>query len=432
MPVIRKASQLFSMWFTTILVRKEIILESLGPISLTVIARRGVMPSTLMANGVMVFVIFFSDNVLFWFEHYHVDGLRCDAIHMVYDNGAVHFWELAATKVKMLETRLGRPLHLIAESDLNSPKVIKSPEDGGYGFSAQWLDDFHHALYVFLNKDDKDRYYDFGTIQQLAKSFTEGFVHSGEYVKFRKRKHGASSAGVSGDRFIVFNQNHDQIGNRVGGERLCMLVNHERVKLAAAAILFSPYIPMLFMGEEYADNTPFFYFVSHSDPALIKAVREGRKEEFKDFGFDKEPPDAQDENTFLSSKIRWEKRGEHRHRIILDWHRHLIEMRKGLPVLKNFSKENVYVETIGEEGLALYRSTVDKKTIMVCLFNFSEQEMVYQPSREFDGASKVLDSKDEQWMVAEENEIAGHALTLTGNKIYVLPLSMVVYKIEKD
>ncbi|MBD0377325.1 MAG: malto-oligosyltrehalose trehalohydrolase, partial [Flavisolibacter sp.] len=287
---------------------------------------------------------YFSDNALYWFEHFHIDGLRCDAIHMVFDNGAVHFWELTHHKVKEWEEKLGRPFYLIAESDLNSPKVIKTPEAGGYGFTAQWLDDFHHALYVLLNKEDKERYYDFGRMEQLAKAYTDGFVLSGEWVKFRKRKYGTSSAGMPGNKFIVFTLNHDQVGNRVKGERLCMLVNFERAKLAAAAIMLSPYIPMLFMGEEYGDDTPFYYFVSHSDPALVEAVRKGRKEEFKDFGFDVEPPDPQDEKTFNDSKINWDKRKEGRHKILLQWHEELIRLRKTLSVLKNFEKKDIQVQ----------------------------------------------------------------------------------------
>ncbi|HEY1021688.1 MAG TPA: alpha-amylase family glycosyl hydrolase, partial [Flavisolibacter sp.] len=157
---------------------------------------------------------YFSVNALYWFEQFHIDGLRCDAVHTVFDNGAVHFWQLTSEKVAALEQKLGRTLHLVAESDLNSPKVIKSPKEGGYGFDGQWLDDFHHALYVKLNPADKDRYYDFGTMAQVVKAYNEGFVHSGEWVKFRKRKHGASSKGIPGNRFVAFNLNHDQVGNR--------------------------------------------------------------------------------------------------------------------------------------------------------------------------------------------------------------------------
>lgn len=342
---------------------------------------------------------FFSDNALYWFQYFHMDGLRCDAIHAVYDNGAVHFWELLYNKVKALEKSLGRPLHLVAESDLNSPKVVKTPEAGGYGFGAQWLDDFHHALYVLIDKKGRDRYIDFGTVEQLAKGYKEGFVHSGEWVKFRKRRHGASSAGIPGNQFIVFNLNHDQVGNRVDGARLCALVNNNRLKVAAAAILLAPYIPLLFMGEEYADQTPFYYFVSHSDPALIEAVRKGRKEEFKDYGFDVDPPDPQAVETFLDSKLHWKKRYHNEHRVILEWHGELIRLRKDLPVLRNWDKKDVKVEPLGENGFVLIRQTPDAAHRLVCLFNLSDDPIEYHFPLYIRRAYKILDSRDPRWVL---------------------------------
>lgn len=359
---------------------------------------------------------FFSDNPLYWFEHFHIDGLRIDAIHMVYDMGAVHFWQLTSDKVKQLEKKLQRPLYLVAESDLNSPRVTQPPEMNGYGFTAQWLDDFHHALYVLLDPEGKKRYIDFGAMQQLAKAYTDGFVHSGEFVKFRKKKFGVSSAGVPGDRFVVFNLNHDQVGNRVGGERLCMLVDHEKVKLAAAAIMLAPYVPMLFMGEEYADDTPFFYFVSHSDKKLIASVQEGRKEEFKDFGYTT-PPDPQAEKTFLDSKLRWEKRDEPQHRIILDWHRELIRLRQTNAVLQNFNKKDIQAQALGEEGLVLLRQTANEKERMICLFNFSAKELLYRLPDWFPSGKKILDSKGASF---PEKVTAGRQLIL-------LPFAVVVY-----
>ncbi len=191
-----------------------------------------------------------------------------------------------------------------------SPKSGASAKCWGcWGFDGQWLDDFHHSLYVLLDEQGRDRYEDFGLIQQLAKAYTDGFVHSGEYVKFRKRKHGASSAGLSGEKFVVFNQNHDQVGNRVGGERLSMLVDQERQKIAAAAHDFVA-LPThaFFMGEEYAADTPFFYFVSHSDEELIRKVVEGRREEFANYHWEQDPPNPQAESTFQQSKLQWDQR----------------------------------------------------------------------------------------------------------------------------
>lgn len=372
---------------------------------------------------------FFSDNAVHWFENYHLDGLRCDAIHAVYDNSAVHFWELLSLKIEAKEKELQRPFYLIAESDLNSPKVVKTKDEGGYGFTAQWLDDFHHALYVFLNEEDKERYYDFTSLQQVAKAYKDGFVHSGQWVKFRKRKHGASSAAISGDRFIVFNQNHDQVGNRIYGERLCMMVDLNRVKLAAAAMLLSPYIPMLFMGEEYADRSPFFYFVSHSDQALVEAVRKGRKEEFKDYGFTADPPDPQAEETFTGSKLQWQKRAEGQHKVVLQWHQQLIQCRRESLALKNFRKENVQVQVLGEQGLCLTRESEKGEERLFCLFNFSNATLPYTIPPEMNGAEKYLDSNGPQWCTENSTRPVLQQNVSGSDRFSIEPYSVVVYRL---
>ena len=372
---------------------------------------------------------YFCTNALYWLEHFHIDGLRLDAIHAIFDFGAVHFFEQLHDQVGQLQQKLGKTFHLIAESDLNSPRVIKSPAEGGFGFDAQWLDDFHHALYKVLNKEDQERYYDFGAMKQLLKAYTDGFVHSGdEWVRFRKRRFGASSSGVEGNRFIVFNQNHDQIGNRVLGERLSVLVNFEKLKLAAAALLLAPYIPMLFMGEEYGEDTPFYYFVSHSDSGLIEMVRKGRKEEFKDFGFTSDPPDAQSVQTFNDSKVHWEKRGEGSHKIILQWYKKLIRLRQTLAVLRNFQKKDIQAKMIGEDGFSLLRQTADGKEKMLCVFNLSEKAISYPVSSGMEKGEKILDSKEAAWMEEPEAKKGVLALKIEkGDSLCLAPLSVVVY-----
>ena len=356
---------------------------------------------------------FFADTITHWIENYHIDGLRCDAIHTVFDNGAVHFWELAVERVNKMQKKFGRNYYLIAESDLNSPKVIKPVESGGYGFDAQWLDDFHHALYKIINPSDTERYYDFGSIEQLCKAYKEGFVHSGEWVKFRKRKYGASSAGISGEKFVVFNGNHDQAGNRAGGERLSMLVNTARLKVAAAALLLAPYIPLLFMGEEYGDDTPFYYFVSHSEEHLIEAVRNGRKEEFEEFGFGEEVPDPQDEQTFTRSGIHWEKRNTAHYKDVLDWHTLLLKLRSDLPALRNFNKNDLSANVINEQAMELIRTSIDKREKLVCLFNFSDREVIYESAIE---GLKILDSTDK------------HPERIVAGAVCLSPESVVVYR----
>ncbi len=377
---------------------------------------------------------YFSDNALFLLEEYHLDGLRLDAIHMAFDTGAVHFWEYTNLKVQQLSQKLGRPLHMVAESDLNSPRVINAPELGGYGFKAQWLDDFHHALYVLLDQKGKDRYKDFGKLEQLAKAYTDGFVHSGDYVSFRKRKYGASSAGIPGNKFVIFNLNHDQVGNRVKGERLCVLVNQERLKIAAAAILLAPYVPLLFMGEEYADEAPFYYFVSHSDPDLIKAVQKGRKEEFSDFGFEVEPPDPQEEKTFQDSKLDWSKRNKGQHKQILDWHRFLIQLRKSEPILKNYVKNDVRVEVIQQAGFVLHRQAPGGNQHLFCLFNLTEEGITYTFPNWAHQWIKVLDSKEPHWMDSKD-VVPDYQLPTqiaSASSLTLPPLSVTVYKGIED
>lgn len=368
---------------------------------------------------------YFANNALYWFKHFHLDGLRLDAVHMVFDNGAVHFWQYLNEKVKMLEQEVGRKLHMIAESDLNSPKIIDSTEGNGYGFTGQWLDDFHHALYVMLDRKGKERYYDFGSIHQLAKACKDGFVHSGEYVKFRKRKHGASSAGINGSKFVVFNLNHDQIGNRPDGKRLCLLVTDDALKVAAAAIMLSPYIPMLFMGEEYADRSPFYYFVSHSDKQLIEAVRNGRKEEFKEYG-DFEPPDAQSEKTFNESKLDWSKRELKEHRIILEWHKKLISLRKEIPTLTNFNKNDLTVHVEQDSGLLMLRHDGNEQHYLVVAMNFSSEPLSFTLPSFKSNWNKLLDSNEAQFVLNGHKRILPHRLE-AGAKLQLEGMSVGVY-----
>jgi maltooligosyltrehalose trehalohydrolase len=374
---------------------------------------------------------YFSGNPVYWFSKFHIDGLRLDAIHAVFDTSAEHFWELCHRRIKVLERQVARPLYMIAESDFNSPKVVTPVEEGGVGFDAQWLDDFHHALYVLLDKHGKKRYEDFGTIEQLEKAFNEGFVMSGNYVKFRKRRYGASSSGIPPNRFFAFTMNHDQVGNRVHAERLCALIDFERLKLAAAAVLLSPYIPMLFMGEEYADESPFFYFISHEDPELINAVREGRKKEFSAFASEGEPPDAYALETFHASKLQWEKRNQGKHAIIRAWHKKLITMRRDYAAMRSYTRKDSHASVIGKKGLLLHRKNNDEH--ILCFLNFGEEEYIYPAATYTSQWRKVLDSRDDQWCMTENSNSGNHPEQLqAGEVIRVHPVSVVVYSSSPD
>ncbi len=246
---------------------------------------------------------FFMENALYWVEDCHIDALRLDAVHAILDFSARPFLEELARTVHRAAERLNRRIYCIAESALNDTRIIRPRELGGFALDAQWNDDFHHALHALLTGEQTGYYQDFGRLHQLARAWRRGFVYDGQYSGYRQRAHGNSSRNIPAQQLVVFAQNHDQIGNRMLGERLSRLVSFEDLKLAAGLVLLSPFIPLLFMGEEYGETAPFQYFIDHSDPELVNAVREGRRREFAAFGWEEEPPDPQDEATFLRSKL---------------------------------------------------------------------------------------------------------------------------------
>ncbi len=253
---------------------------------------------------------FFADNALMWLRDYHFDGLRLDAVHAYFDKSAIHFLEYLSSEVDALASQLGRHLVLIAESDLNDPRVVTSREMGGFGCDAQWSDDFHHALHSVITGERDGYYKDFGSFEQLAKAFKNAFVYDGIYAEDRGRIHGRTPVGLSGHHFLAYAQDHDQVGNRAQGDRLSQLVSVGRQKIAAALVLTSPFIPMLFEGEEFGASTPFQYFTHHEDVQLGQAVSEGRRSEFAAFGWDpKDVPDPQDPGN--ASALQVELAGDH-------------------------------------------------------------------------------------------------------------------------
>ncbi len=271
---------------------------------------------------------FFIDNALMWLRDYHFDGLRLDAVHAFIDRSALHFLEQLSCEIDALTAQHGRHLVLIAESDLNDPRVVRSREAHGYGINAQWNDEFHHALHGVLTGEKKGYYEDFGLLEHLAKSLRRAYVYDGNYSSHRERIHGRPIGGLPGDRFVVFSQNHDQVGNRAQGERLTHLVSVGRQKIAAALVLTSPFVPMLFQGEEFGASSPFLYFSQH-DPELGQKVSEGRKNEFGAFGWDPDQvPDPQDASSFERSKLRWEEVTQEPHASLLEWHKKLIALRR--------------------------------------------------------------------------------------------------------
>jgi maltooligosyltrehalose trehalohydrolase len=290
---------------------------------------------------------FLCDNALMWLKDYHCDGLRLDAVHAFMDYSAVHFLEQLSAEVERLSATLGREFYLIAESDLNDPRVVRPREAMGYGMDSQWSDDFHHSLFTLLytKEPGKGYYDDFGTMADLHKALKHAYVYDGCYSKYRKRKHGRPVESLSAHHFIHFDQNHDQVGNRAHGERLEHLVGLNAAKVAIGLVLMAPYIPMLFMGEEWATSSPFLYFADHKEEEMRKLIAEGRRRDFALFGFDGDIPNPEDRETFERSKLCWEERGEGKHAEMLAWTKSLIQLRRSTAALNDPIMHHLRVST---------------------------------------------------------------------------------------
>ena len=291
---------------------------------------------------------FFVDNALMWLKDYHCDGLRFDAVHAFLDLSAVHFMEQLSIEVERLSATLAKDFFLIAESDLNDPRVVRSREANGYGMDAQWSDDFHHSLFALLyspREGESGYYNDFGSLSDLGKALQHAYVYNGQYSRFRKRKHGRPADGLSAHHFIHFDQNHDQVGNRAKGERLEHLVGMDAAKLSLGILLTAPYIPMLFQGEEWATSAPFLYFADHEDEDLRQKVAEGRQKEFAAFGFDGDIPNPEDKSTFEAARLNWEEQAEGKHAEMLAWVKALIKLRRSHVCFNDGDMHHLVVST---------------------------------------------------------------------------------------
>ncbi len=315
---------------------------------------------------------FFIENALMWIRDYHIDALRLDAVHAIYDYSAYHFLAELADHIHHFEKETHRKIYLIAESALNDTRLVRPHENGGYALDAQWNDDFQHALHALLTGEQYGYYQDYGKIEQLTKAIREGFVLTGQYSRYWQCRHGGSSLAESPEKFVVFAQNHDHAGNRRHGERLTQLLSFEQLKLTAGVSLLSPFIPLLFMGEEYAETAPFLYFTDLSDSNLATAVWQGRTQEMLSlFGLG-ETPNPQAETSFLSSKLNEQLLQEKKHQAMLLFYQQLIELRKNHPALNKFSKDNYRVQS-DQKRKILYLHRWCGEDEMLIAFNFSEQ-----------------------------------------------------------
>jgi maltooligosyltrehalose trehalohydrolase len=378
-------------------------------------------------DGVREFVI---ENVLMWFRDFHIDALRLDAVHAIKDFSAVHVLQEIRQQTDRLMDLTGRRHYLIAESDLNDPRYITPVAQQGIGMDAQWVDEFHHALRVSAGEAKKGYYLDFNGLPDLAKSYQDAYVYTGNYSVERRRKFGKDASTHPGQQFVVFSQNHDQIGNRLLGERSSTLYSFDMQKLMAAAVLFSPYIPMLFMGEEYGETNPFYYFVSHTDKALIEMVREGRKKEFAAMHAAGEAIDPQAEDTFNASRLNWELLAVPKHQVLYQYYKKLISLRKSNSILAANDRSAVNSQVLGtQQVLVLKRGQHNDAQQVICFLNFSEQpQLVSYPAGLTTDLYLMMDSASPQWNGPE----AAPVIWKQNQKITLHPASFVAYSTSHD
>ena len=361
---------------------------------------------------------YFIQNALMWLDEFHIDGLRLDAVHAIFDNSAKHIMEELAEQVRALEQRTQRRKILIAEFDLNNPRYITPVEKGGYGMDAQWVDEFHHALHAVITGERTGYYEDFGGLEMLARSLQHSYVYTGQYSPHRKKFFGREPTYTSYNQCVSFVQNHDQVGNRLLGDRLSTLLSAEGLKLAATTLLLSPHVPLLFMGEEYGEKNPFLYFTSHTDKELIEQLCEGRRKEFAVFNWEGEVPNPQDEEIFNRSMLSWNLSDT---TALFECYRYLIAFRKTRPALQNFRRNDAVRNIIVQNNVLQFERHGNGEVLFICL-NFSKDPESVQFEQ---GYKKVFDSSDTTW--GGPGSLAP-AITQPGQPFLLNPLSAIVFE----
>jgi maltooligosyltrehalose trehalohydrolase len=365
---------------------------------------------------------FFIQSALYWLENFHLDALRLDAVHSIYDASANPFLAELSNEVRALSSRLGREIVLIAESDLNDARMVSAtgPEAEGLGMHGQWSDDFHHSLHALVTKETAGYYGDFGTIHHLAKTISNGWYYDGIYAPHRERRHGNSPLKLEPEQFVVCIQNHDQVGNRALGDRISQLTDFEGLKLVAGVTILSPFTPMLFMGEEYGEKAPFQYFISHGDQGLVEAVRQGRQAEFSHFGWKGQIPDPQSKETFERSRLDHSLVEQEPHRTLWHFYKALLEYRRAADL------SNVRPTAVEELSSAIFvlRNTVS--TRIAAFFHFGDSATNLSFKLASGTWTKKLDSADPKWRgpSSSPDKLEGaNAVQLT-----LQPRSFVVYE----
>lgn len=345
-----------------------------------------------LSDAVRRFVI---DNALMWLRDYGFDGLRLDAVHAIFSSGAIHVLEELADAVKKLGAELGRSFVLIAESDLNDPRLVRSTSQGGLGLDAHWNDDFHHALHRFFTGETDGYYADFHGLTDVATALRDGYVYQGQYSSHRGRRHGRPPTGVAAHQLVVSAQNHDQIGNRAQGERLSMMLEPAQLKAIAALTLLSPFVPLLFQGEEWGASTPFLYFTDHENQELGRLVAEGRSREFSSFRWQGAVPNPQEPETFSRSKLDWSELAAPPHAQLYEWHRQLIHLRHA----RKSSRSKAAVQFDAKAGWLKFAFGG-----LLCVFNFAaDAQRVRMPRGAWDLALRS-DTRE----ATPVDEVPGH------------------------
>ena len=375
---------------------------------------------------------FFIANAMYWIDEFHMDALRLDAVDWILDQRAQHFLQQIAAEVHRHREKRGRQIFLFAENDTNDMRLINPVHYGGYGIDAQWCDNFHHALRALLTGETTGYYEDFGQFGQMVKAYSDGFVYTGEFSSYRQRCHGGPVGERPTSQFVVFAQNHDQVGNRKCGDRLSAVQPLEKLLLAAGVVLLSPYLPLLFMGEEYGEKTPFHYFVGYTDPVLIEAVRRGKNEEHASGVCEGAIPDPEAEGTFWESKLDLAKPREGEQALILEFYRRLLALRKKLPALQVFNREQMEVTGLVQQKVLVFRREAENSAVL-CIFCFSNTQESVTLQLPAGGWEKVLDSSAQHWRGQGEVAPANLVVAAPGSDsvIAINPFSLLVYTSDR-
>lgn len=332
-------------------------------------------------------------NAEMWLDEFHIDGLRVDAVHAIFDTTARHFAAAMKEMARSVEERTGCKKLLIAELDLNHPVYINPVEKGGYGWDGQWIDEFHHAIHAVMTGETNGYYSDFGEMEHIERAFRDTYVYTGQYSPHRKKEFGVPVQNDY-DQFVVFTQNHDQVGNRLLGDRLTTQLSFEGLKLAAASVLLSPYVPLLFMGEEYGEKRPFWFFCNHSQPELVEMINKSRKEEFSYFGWEGELPDPFSDDTFHNCILCNTTDRDPQAAILFRLYRYLIALRKTHPVLLNRKRDSMTVFAVQDVSVLSFERKNGAESLLVIL-NFSNDERHFA-APQFTG-KKILDTSSQEW-----------------------------------